>query len=127
MAVLGARMLETQKATVESAETQKAKQGGEQSQLAAMAEVINIAVTRALQVFMTWAGISGEVSYRLNTDFIPAKMSAQELTALVASWQAGAISGQTLFYNLKEGEVIADAVDYEDEQERINSQGITSV
>ena len=127
MAVLGARMLESQKSSVESAETQKARQGGEQSQLAAMTEVINIAVTRALQVFMAWAGVSGEVSYKLNTDFMPAKMTAQELTALVASWQAGAISGQTLFYNLKEGEVIADAVDYEAEQERINSQGITSV
>jgi hypothetical protein len=127
MAVLGARMLENQKAQVEAAETQKTRQAGEQSQLAAMTEVINVAVTRALQMFMAWAGISGDVSYKLNKDFVPVKMTAQELTALVGSWQAGAISGQTLFYNLKEGEVIADAVDYESEQERINSQGITSV
>jgi hypothetical protein len=127
MAVLGARMLESQKSSVESAETQKARQGGEQSQLAAMTEVINIAITRALQVFMAWAGVPGDVSYTLNKDFMPAKMTAQELTALVGSWQAGAISQQTLFDNLKEGEVIAQAVTFEDEQERINSQALPSV
>jgi hypothetical protein len=125
MAVLGARMLESQKAQVEAAETQKTRQSGEQSQLAAMTEVINIAVTRALQVFMAWAGMSGEVKYTLNKDFVPVKMNAQELTALVGSWQAGAISNQTLFDNLQEGEIIMQAITFEEEQERISSQGPT--
>jgi hypothetical protein len=122
MAVLGARMLETQRASVESADTQKTRQAGEQSQLASMAVVIGMGITRALRMFSQWAGIAGEVQYTLNKDFLPVGMTAQELTALVASWQAGAISEQTLFENLKAGELIADSVTFEDEQERIRSQ-----
>jgi hypothetical protein len=122
MAVLGARMLETQRAAVESADTQKTRQAGEQSQLAAMSVVIGMGITRALRMFSQWAGIAGEVQYILNKDFLPVGMTAQELTALVGSWQAGAISEQTLFENLKAGELIADSVTFEDEQERIRSQ-----
>jgi hypothetical protein len=51
-------------------------------------------------------------------------MSAQELTALIGSWQSGAISSQTLFDNLQDGEIIAQGVTFEVEQERINSQRI---
>jgi hypothetical protein len=124
MAVLGARMLEGQKSTVESAETQKTRQSGEQSQLAAMSQVINITITNALTTFLRWAGLTGDVAYTLNNDFMPIRMSAQELTALIGSWQSGAISNQTLFDNLQDGEIIAQGVTFEVEQERINSQRI---
>jgi hypothetical protein len=124
MAVLGARMLESQKSSVESAETQKTRQSGEQSQLAAMSQVINITITNALTTFLRWAGLTGDVAYTLNNDFMPIRMSAQELTALIGSWQSGAISNQTLFNNLQDGEIIAQGVTFEVEQERINSQRI---
>lgn len=124
MAVLGARMLETQRAAVESAETQKTRQAGEQSQLAAMADVIGMALSRALALFAQWAGVGGDVVYSLNKDFLPVGMTAQELTALVGSWQAGAISEQTLFENLKAGELIAPSVTFDEEQERIRSQRV---
>lgn len=124
MAVLGARMLEMQKSSVESAETQKTRQSGEQSQLAAMSQVINITITNALTTFLRWAGLTGDVAYTLNNDFMPIRMSAQELTALIGSWQSGAISSQTLFDNLQDGEIIAQGVTFEVEQERINSQRI---
>jgi hypothetical protein len=124
MAVLGARMLEVQKSSVESSETQKTRQAGEQSQLAAMSQVINITITNALTTFLRWAGLTGDVAYTLNNDFMPIRMSAQELTALIGSWQSGAISSQTLFDNLQDGEIIAQGVTFEVEQERINSQRI---
>jgi hypothetical protein len=124
MAVLGARMLESQKSAVESSETQRTRQSGEQSQLAAMAQVVNITITNALTTFLRWAGLTGDVAYTLNNDFVPIRMSAQELTALIGSWQSGAISSQTLFDNLQDGEIIAQGVTFEVEQERINSQRI---
>jgi hypothetical protein len=124
MAVLGARMLEGQKSSVESAETQMTRQSGEQSQLAAMTQVMNITVTNALTTFLRWAGFNAPVAYTLNNDFVPVRMSAQELTALIGSWQSGAISNQTLFDNLQDGEIIAQGVTFEVEQERINSQRI---
>lgn len=125
MAILGARMLETSKAAVESAETLEQRVNGEQSTLAAMANVISIALTKALEYLVAWSGTSGEASLALNTDYVPAGMSAQELTALVSAWQSGAISDQTLFFNLQRGEVISGEDTFEEEQERIRSRGLT--
>ena len=39
----------------------------------------------------------------------------------MSAWQAGAISEQTLFQNLQRGEVVAEGVTFEEEQERIRS------
>lgn len=122
MAVLGARMLEGQKAGVEAAETIRQRSAGEQSQLAGMAHVISMKMVRALRIFSEWAGATGEISYRLNRDYMAQGLSAIELSALVSSWQAGAISGQTLHANLQRGEIIEQDVSFETEQERINSQ-----
>ena len=122
MAVLGARMLEGRKGGVESAETIRQRTAGEQSQLAGMAHVMSRTMLRALRIFSEWAGATGNISYRINRDFMPAGIDATELTALVSSWQAGAISGQTLHANLQRGEIIEPGVSFEDEQERINSQ-----
>lgn len=118
MAVLGARMLEQQKATVESADTIARRQYGEESTLVCIGMTLSIGVTKALQWLCDWAGARGEVKVRLNSDFLPAGMTSQDITTLVSAWQQGAISGETLFDNLKAGEIIGD-VSYEEEQERI--------
>jgi hypothetical protein len=124
MAVLGARMLENIKTGIESAETLKQRQAGEHSQLAAMADVVSMGITRVLKVFAEWMGASGEVSYQISKDFVPAGLTAQELTALVSAWQSGAISGQVLHQNLQAGEIIDGALSYEEEQERISSRSL---
>lgn len=122
MAVLGARMLEGQKSAVESHETLQQRSAGEQSQLAAMADVVSMGMTKALTLFAQWAGQTGEVSYTLNKDYVPGGFTAQDLTALVTSWQSGAISDQVLFYNLQKGELIDGDITFEEEQERKASQ-----
>ena len=119
MAVLGARMLEGQKAAVESAETLQQRSAGEQSQLAGMAQILGMAMTQCLRIFADWSGADGEVEYKLSTDFVPVGMTAQELTALVGAWQSGAISQQVLFDNLQRGELIAAGVTFDEEQARI--------
>lgn len=126
MAVLGARMLEGQKTAVESAETLKRRGAGEESQLASMADVFSANMTQALRLFAQWAGIPGDVSYQMSSDYGVAGLTAQELTALVSAWQAGAISEQTLFQNLQRGEVVAEGVTFEQEQERIRSGSMTA-
>ena len=118
MAVLGARMLEQQKASVESADTIARRQYGEESTLACIAVTLSMGATKVLQWVADWAGIDGDIRVNLNTDFLPAGMTSQDITALVGAWQSGAISGETLFDNLKAGEIIGD-VNYEEEQERI--------
>lgn len=128
MAVLGARMLESQKAGVEAADAIARRMSGEESLLSIMAQTVSMGLTRACQIFSDWAGATGAVSVELNRDFLPAGITAQDMTALIGAWQSGAVSQETLFDNLKAGEVIAADVTFEVEQERINSAliGMTS-
>jgi hypothetical protein len=58
----------------------------------------------------------------LNTDFFATAMTSQDLTALVASWQQGAISYDTLYYNLQKGEIARPGVDVETERDLIEVQ-----
>lgn len=120
MAVLGARMLEQQKKGVETAEKDAQNRKGEESMLSAASQAISLAIEIALKWFADWAGADGKsVEYRLNKDFYPAPMTPQMLSALVAGWQAGAYSDQTLFDNLKQGEIIGQETTLEEEQQRI--------
>lgn len=123
MAVLGARMLEAQKKAAETADTTAQHRKGEESLLASMAQTISLGMSRALGWFAAWLGQGdATVMYELNRDFAPVGMSAQELTAMVGAWQAGAFSDQVLFDNLQAREIIAADVEFEEEQARIASQ-----
>lgn len=119
MASIGARMLAPEKSGVEAADTIIMRHSGETSVLAAIAKLASQQLTRMMTFIGEWAGVGGEVSIELNTDYLPAAMTAQDLTALIQSWQAGAISSETLFLNLQRGEIINEKVSFDDEQERI--------
>jgi hypothetical protein len=92
---------------------------GEMSVLAAIANLISDQLANMLIFMSDWAGNLQDVDVHLNTDYTPIGMSAQELTALVQAWQAGAISNNVLFDNLKRGEIISDDADFEEEQQNI--------
>jgi hypothetical protein len=106
MAILGARMLESKQNNGDSQGGAAINMGGEQSLLASISQAASIGIERALTLFTTFAGSTEAVKFRLNKDFFPMPMSALTLTALVASWQNGAINYDTLFDNLQRGEVI---------------------
>lgn len=119
MAALGSRILEETKGGVEAAETMKLRTNGEVSVLAAMAMLTSWQLTKMLRFMAQWSGIDADVKAKLNTDYNPVGMTAQELQAHVAAWQSGAISYKSLFMALKRGEVIADNTDYDEEVEEI--------
>lgn len=126
MAALGARMLAPEKAGVEAAATLSLRHNGEQSALASIADLISEGMTRLLRLAAAWMGIEAkDCVYKLNTDYLPAGMTAQEMQGLVSAWQQGAISRQTLFSNLQRGEIIASDVSYEDEEALIADEGPT--
>jgi len=124
MAILGARMLSADKKGVEAADTAAIYRSGENSVLSAMAQNISNGITWCLNVMDMWAGGDGVVSFELNRDFIGHQLSGQDLLALVQSWQSGAISSNTLFYKLEQGEMYPDNTDFQTEMELIqnNSQ-----
>ena len=119
MAAIGARLLAADKRLNETATTAAIHHGGETSILSAVAQVMSLALTKALTIFAEWAGATGNVDFDINRDFFPVPMDAPTLQALVASWQAGAISAQVLFENLQEGEIINSDATFEQEQAKI--------
>jgi hypothetical protein len=115
MAILGARMLFNEKKGVEAAETASIHRSSENSVLADISEEISQAIEKAFS-YIT----QDPFSYQLNKDFLGKSLSAQELTALVSAWQSGGISQETLFDNLKKGEIYQDNATFEDEQSKID-------
>jgi hypothetical protein len=64
-----------------------------------------------------------EVTVKLNTDFGIAGMSSQDLQAVVAAWQSGAISRDTMFELFRSGEILPDGRTNEDEKTLISTEG----
>ena len=118
MAALGAKML-SDSVTAETATGASLRSTGEFSVLAQLSDRVGKVLSRACSFMHQWANLQ-PVDIKLNTDYLPAKMTPQELQALVAAWQAGGISSMTLFNNLQQGELIAAEVTFEDEQAQIS-------
>ena len=120
MATLGARILAPEKKGVETAQTAAIHRAGENSVLASIAQSISIGLTHCLEWMANWSGIAGDVRVEINRDYIPQSMTHQDVAELVKSWQAGAISHETLFDNLVKGDIIRPDVSFQDEKERID-------
>ena len=123
MAVLGTRMLESRKRVGETAAAIELRQSGENSILNTVSLSISSSLTQVLRWVYWWNSTEpipdaigpDLVLVTLNTDFSITGMSALEITALVAAWQAGAISQATMLDLFRAGEVIAPGRTNEEE------------
>jgi hypothetical protein len=123
MAVLGSRLLEDQKRVGETAEAIQLRQSGESSALTAIAASVSESLTSILRWVYWWNSTEDfpesitekQVLLQLNTDFSIKGMTAQDLQAIVAAWQSGAISQDTMFELFRRGEILPDGRSNEDE------------
>jgi hypothetical protein len=123
MAVLGSRLLEGQKKVGEAAAAIELRQSGENSILSSLATSVSQSLTQVLQWVYWWNSIAenpddigqDKVLLELNTDFSTTGMDPQELTAVVAAWQAGAISRDTMTDLFRRGEVLPEGRTAEEE------------
>lgn len=122
-AMMGARLLLEQGRQAIAAETARIERAGETSVIAGIANALSDCLTKALTFMADWAGIGGEVEYWLNTDLNPSGLSAQEITALLASWQSGAITLHDLFQNFQRAEIVDPAKSFEDHREELEAEG----
>ena len=77
----------------------------------------------AIRLHARWAGTpADDATYSLNRDFFDARLSAQDVTALLALLQAGAISRESFFAALRGGEWIDANRTFDDEQALIERQ-----
>lgn len=120
MASLGARMLAPEKRQAEAAETAAIHRQGEISVLASLAQAVSIGLTKALEIARDWMGLTEDVSVQLNTDYLPSRMSAQEMTAYLQALQQGGISHEAFIEAWREGERLRSDLSTEEEMERID-------
>jgi hypothetical protein len=123
MAALGARMLAPEKLAAESADSISQRRVGEVSALAGLAMNTSRGLTVCLEWLRDWIPAQGDVSIKLNTDFMPKPMSAQDITALLSAVTTGQISPQSFYESLVEAEVISGARTFEQERDMIAEMG----
>ncbi len=123
MAILGARLLETQKRVGETAEAIELRVSGENSILGAMAQVMSKSLTDVLRWAHWWNSteampddVSNEqVVMELNTDYSTRGLAANEIVAVVQAWQSGALSRDSMLDIFRRGEVLPDGRTNEEE------------
>jgi len=116
LAVLGSRLLESQKKVGETAQAIELRQSGENSILGNIAVNVSASLTQVLRWSYWWNSTeespddvnTEQVLVELNTDFSTKGLSAQEIQAIVAAWQANAISRDTMTELFRRGEVLPE-------------------
>jgi hypothetical protein len=127
MAIVGARLLEEQRAGVEAAETVRLRSSGDSATLADIAGNIEAGLTDVLQFIGFWLGIGKkECSVSVNKDFVSTRLSPQEVTAYLQAVQAGEMSSETFLWNLQQGEILQPGRTVEEEQEAIGEDKLTA-
>jgi hypothetical protein len=107
----------------ETAEAIQLRQSGENSVLSGIATSVSESLTQVLCWVFWWnsteeipdAITSADVLIQLNTDFSLKGMSSQDLQAIVAAWQSGAISKDSMFELFRKGEILPDGRTNQDE------------
>ena len=131
LAVLGSRLLEGQKKVGETAQAIELRQSGENSILGNIAVNVSASLTQVLRWAYWWNSTEDmpeditneQVLLELNTDFSMKGMAPQEITAIVAAWQAGAISRDTMTDLFRRGEVLPEGRSTEEEMKLIATAG----
>jgi hypothetical protein len=129
MAALGAQLLQRSQRGrgVETAEAARIQQSGETSLLSTIVGRIEEGFERALTYIMNWEGVTtaeGDIEVTLNRDFIDATLSAQEITAIVAAWQAGSMRNEDLFWNLQRGGIVKPNITFDEFQKVLDEEKV---
>lgn len=131
MAVLGSRLLESNKKVGETAEAIELRQTGEHSILSNIATSVSESLSQILRWAYWWNSTeespddltTEHVTVELNTDFSTKGLSAQDIQSIVAAWQAGAISRETMSDLFRRGEVLPEGRTSEEESRLISPNG----
>ncbi|MEI8288900.1 MAG: DUF4055 domain-containing protein [Verrucomicrobiota bacterium] len=110
LAVLGSRLLEDTKRVGETVEAIMQRQSGENSVLQTIAFSLSESLTTVMRYVAWWelqtALDSNDVLVTLNSDFTIKGLDSNQLYAVVAAWQAGAFSQETMFSLFRKREIL---------------------
>lgn len=116
----GAQILTDTQKTAESGDAIQLRLNNQTSILRMIAITSASGLEKALRNIAIWLGEDpNAVTVTPNLEFFDEVLSAQDLTALVAGWQAGAYSFPSMFDRLKRGQIVPIDRTPEQEQELI--------
>ena len=117
MSALGARMLASRMDQSTSAEVARINYSGETASLSNVARSMSRGMTRLLKMVAMWENNKGHegIEVHLNEDYVDTKLVGADLTALMAAYQGGAISLDSLIWNMASGELLPVGRTVEDE------------
>ena len=106
MSSLGARMLATRMDQSTSAEVARINYSGETASLCNVARSMSRGMSRMLRMVGIWENIKSAagIEVHLNEDYVDTKLAGADLTALMSAYQGGAMSLDSLIWNLASGE-----------------------
>lgn len=121
MSVMGAQILKKEGVSRETATSVLVRTSQQTSLVATMVNNVSGQLQSTLQVYYEWSGatVGNDFAYKLNDDFIKVDMEPNAQIALVKSWLDGAISYDTMFNKMKEGEIVDPNKTMEEELEDI--------
>ena len=121
MSVMGAQILKKEGVSRETATSVLVRTSQQTSLVATMVNNVSGQLQSTLKVYYEWSGVTltEEFEYVLNDDFIKVDMEPNAQIALVKSWLDGAISFDSMFNKMKEGEIIDPNKTMEEELEDI--------
>jgi hypothetical protein len=121
--MFGAQVLSEQGQAAESGYSRSLRLHGQYATLRGVAMSSAAGLERCLREIAIWSGVNpDEVKVDPWLDWTDHTLDAQQLTALVASWQGGAYSKQSLFYNLQRGDLIPSDRTFEEEEQLISDE-----
>lgn len=126
MVALGSRYLGAEKRAAETAEAMTIRNAGENSIMAKIAGYASVMLTKSLRIMAEWSRIDpSDVSIEINRDVTPNSVTPQLFQQLTAAYMSGAISYETYFANLQQGEIIDSQRNIDDERADIQDGGMT--
>lgn len=114
---LGGGLLNPGTTGAEAAETMKIRRSGANATLASIASAVSMVGTKVLSLMSQWAG-GGEVSVSLNTEFLPASVTPQEIDSLLRAVQSGDFRRLDFIKRLQ----VAGIIGQSEDAERINKE-----
>jgi hypothetical protein len=128
MASLGAKALEAQPDTAETASAVAMRHAGEHATLRTVAEVVEQGLTMALRIAVWWSGSAASPAVvparaEFTKDFFALALDPARAQVLMTAAQAGLISSRTFYLALQRGDVTRPGVSWEQEQTDINNEG----
>lgn len=123
MSMLGSRMLTSEKAAAEAAETVARRQSAENSIWASVLKHISLRLEKPLEHMALWLGEKPDkLNYVISTDFIPSIPDSQIIGAMDKLNTGGKVSDRELFDYMQRIELISEAITYEAHRAEVEAQ-----